>query len=70
MSSEVILPGDIIILLGEGQAEMDGRATGSSKEHTEESLLTSGAEVQKVTFNRKNILRLFRRPEATDDNKM
>lgn len=40
--------GDVIILLG-GRTGRDGcgGATGSSKEHTEESLLTCGAEVQK-----------------------
>ena len=43
------IPGDIIILVG-GRTGRDGcgGATGSSKEHTEESLITSGAEVQKV----------------------
>jgi phosphoribosylformylglycinamidine synthase len=60
-------PRDIIILLG-GRTGRDGcgGATGSSKEHTEESLLTSGAEVQKGNpLIERNILRLFRRPEAT-----
>lgn len=43
--------GDIIILLG-GRTGRDGcgGATGSSKEHTVESLTTCGAEVQKVTL--------------------
>ena len=41
-------PGDIIILLG-GRTGRDGcgGATGSSKVHTEESIETCGAEVQK-----------------------
>lgn len=40
--------GDLIILLG-GRTGRDGcgGATGSSKEHTIESLLSCGAEVQK-----------------------
>ena len=43
-------PGDIIILLG-GRTGRDGcgGATGSSKVHTEESIETCGAEVQKST---------------------
>lgn len=60
-------PGDVVILLG-GRTGRDGcgGATGSSKEHTEESLLTSGAEVQKGNpLIERNILRLFRKPEAT-----
>lgn len=42
------LPGDVVILLG-GRTGRDGigGATGSSKEHTEESIFTCGAEVQK-----------------------
>ena len=42
------MSGDVIILLG-GRTGRDGcgGATGSSKEHTEESLLSCGAEVQK-----------------------
>ncbi len=41
-------PGDIIVLLG-GRTGRDGcgGATGSSKEHTEDSIHTCGAEVQK-----------------------
>jgi len=60
-------PGDIIILLG-GKTGRDGcgGATGSSKVHTESSIETCGAEVQKgnAPVERK-IQRLFRRPEVT-----
>ncbi|NLY74986.1 MAG: phosphoribosylformylglycinamidine synthase [Firmicutes bacterium] len=60
-------PGDVIILLG-GRTGRDGcgGATGSSKEHTEESLQTCGAEVQKgnPSIERK-IQRLFRNPEIS-----
>ena len=60
-------PGDLIILIG-GRTGRDGLggAVGSSKEHTEESLDTSGAEVQKGNppLERK-ILRLFRKPEVS-----
>ncbi|MGL1891017.1 MAG: phosphoribosylformylglycinamidine synthase [Spirochaetaceae bacterium] len=60
-------PGDIIVLTG-GRTGRDGcgGATGSSKEHTEESIETSGAEVQKgnAPVERK-IQRLFRNPEAS-----
>ena len=43
-----------------------GGATGSSKSHTTESAQTSGAEVQKGNpAIERNILRLFRRPEAS-----
>jgi len=55
--------GDVIILLG-GRTGRDGcgGATGSSKEHTEESLLTCGAEVQKGNPpTERKIQRLFRR---------
>jgi len=47
-------PGDLVILLG-GRTGRDGcgGATGSSKKHTEESLETCGAEVQKA-IRRKN----------------
>ncbi|MDQ2087462.1 phosphoribosylformylglycinamidine synthase [Herbivorax sp. ANBcel31] len=57
-------PGDIIVLLG-GRTGRDGcgGATGSSKEHTEESLLTCGAEVQKGNPpTERKIQRLFRKP--------
>lgn len=60
-------PGDIVILLG-GKTGRDGcgGATGSSKEHTLESLETCGAEVQKGNpLTERKIQRLFRRPEVT-----
>jgi phosphoribosylformylglycinamidine synthase len=56
--------GDIIILLG-GRTGRDGcgGATGSSKEHTEDSLLSCGAEVQKGNPpTERKIQRLFRKP--------
>ena len=55
--------GDIIILLG-GRTGRDGcgGATGSSKEHTEESLTSCGAEVQKGNPpTERKIQRLFRK---------
>jgi phosphoribosylformylglycinamidine synthase len=57
-------PGDRIILLG-GRTGRDGcgGATGSSKEHTEDSLETCGAEVQKGNPpTERKIQRLFRNP--------
>ncbi len=60
-------PGDIIILLG-GRTGRDGcgGATGSSKVHTETSIETCGAEVQKGNApTERKIQRLFRRPEVT-----
>ncbi|MGP1585139.1 MAG: phosphoribosylformylglycinamidine synthase [Schwartzia sp. (in: firmicutes)] len=59
-------PGDVILLVG-GRTGRDGcgGATGSSKEHTEESLATAGAEVQKGNPpTERQIQRLFRRPEV------
>ena len=59
-------PGDIIILLG-GRTGRDGcgGATGSSKIHTEESIETCGAEVQKGNApTERKIQRLFRREEV------
>ncbi len=59
--------GDIIILLG-GRTGRDGcgGATGSSKEHTEDSLATCGAEVQKGNPpTERKIQRLFRNPEVS-----
>lgn len=59
--------GDVVILLG-GRTGRDGcgGATGSSKEHTEESLLTCGAEVQKGNPpTERKIQRLFRNPEVS-----
>ena len=60
-------PGDLIILLG-GETGRDGcgGATGSSKVHTEKSIETCGAEVQKGNApTERKIQRLFRRPEVT-----
>ena len=60
-------PGDIIILLG-GRTGRDGcgGATGSSKVHTEESIETCGAEVQKGNPpTERKIQRLFKRPEVS-----
>ena len=60
-------PGDIIILLG-GRTGRDGcgGATGSSKAHTEKSIDTCGAEVQKGNApTERKIQRLFRRPEVS-----
>lgn len=60
-------PGDIIILLG-GRTGRDGcgGATGSSKVHTEESIETCGAEVQKGNApTERKIQRLFRREEVS-----
>ena len=60
-------PGDIIILLG-GRTGRDGcgGATGSSKVHTEASIETCGAEVQKGNApTERKIQRLFRRLEVT-----
>ena len=60
-------PGDIIVLLG-GRTGRDGcgGATGSSKVHTEESIETCGAEVQKGNPpTERKIQRLFRREEVS-----
>ena len=60
-------PGDIIILLG-GRTGRDGcgGATGSSKVHTEESIETCGADVQKGNPpTERKIQRLFRREEVS-----
>ena len=60
-------PGDIIILLG-GRTGRDGcgGATGSSKIHTEESIETCGAEVQKGNApTERKLQRLFRREEVS-----
>lgn len=59
---EVPAPGDIIVLLG-GATGRDGcgGATGSSKAHTEQSIETCGAEVQKGNPpTERKIQRLFR----------
>jgi len=60
-------PDDIIILLG-GRTGRDGcgGATGSSKVHTESSIETCGAEVQKGNApTERKIQRLFRRKEVS-----
>ncbi|MDR3071862.1 MAG: phosphoribosylformylglycinamidine synthase [Clostridiales Family XIII bacterium] len=59
--------GDRILIVG-GRTGRDGLggATGSSKAHTETSVMTAGAEVQKGNpLIERNIQRLFRRPEVT-----
>ncbi len=59
--------GDIIILVG-GRTGRDGcgGATGSSKEHTEDSLTSCGSEVQKGNApTERNIQRLFRKPAVS-----
>ncbi|AFM41341.1 phosphoribosylformylglycinamidine synthase [Desulfosporosinus acidiphilus SJ4] len=59
--------GDIVVLVG-GRTGRDGcgGATGSSKEHTSESLLTCGAEVQKGNPpTERKIQRLFRKSEVS-----
>ncbi|HWR28585.1 MAG TPA: phosphoribosylformylglycinamidine synthase [Negativicutes bacterium] len=60
-------PGDAVILVG-GRTGRDGcgGATGSSKVHTEESLASCGAEVQKGNApTERKIQRLFRNQEAS-----
>jgi len=60
-------PGDVIILLG-GRTGRDGLggATGSSKSHTTESIITAGAEVQKGNApTERKLQRLFRREEVS-----
>jgi len=60
-------PGDVVILLG-GRTGRDGcgGATGSSKEHDEQSLVKSGAEVQKGNPpTERKIQRLFRNPSVS-----
>lgn len=64
---ETPVAGDVVVLLG-GKTGRDGcgGATGSSKEHTIESLSTCGAEVQKGNaLTERKIQRLFRRGEVT-----
>lgn len=60
-------PSDVVILLG-GATGRDGcgGATGSSKAHTEDSIHTCGAEVQKGNPpTERKIQRLFRNPEVS-----
>ena len=64
---ETPVAGDVVVLLG-GKTGCDGcgGATGSSKEHTVDSLSTCGAEVQKGNaLTERKIQRLFRRGEVT-----
>ncbi|MDG5815948.1 phosphoribosylformylglycinamidine synthase [Chitinispirillales bacterium ANBcel5] len=64
---EVPEPGDIVVLLG-GRTGRDGcgGATGSSKEHTEESIESCSAEVQKGNPpTERKIQRLFRNPQVS-----
>lgn len=59
--------GDVIVLVG-GKTGRDGLggAVGSSKEHTEDSLASSGAEVQKGNPKiERKIVRLFRNKEVS-----
>lgn len=59
--------GDVIVLLG-GKTGRDGcgGASGSSKEHDESSILTSGAEVQKGNApTERKLQRLFRNPKVS-----
>jgi len=61
------LPGDVVVLVG-GNTGRDGcgGATGSSKEHDDESLEKGGAEVQKGNpVIERNIVRLFRKPQVS-----
>lgn len=61
------LPGDLVILLG-GRTGRDGigGATGSSKEHTSDSIFLCGAEVQKGNApEERKIQRLFRNEKVT-----
>lgn len=60
------VPGDVVILIG-GRTGRDGcgGATGSSKSHTTDSLLTCGAEVQKGNApEERKLQRLFRNSAA------
>lgn len=61
------VPGDVIVLLG-GRTGRDGcgGATGSSREHDEDSLFTCGAEVQKGNPpTERKIQRFFRNPDIS-----
>jgi len=63
---EVPAPGDIVVLLG-GRTGRDGigGATGSSKEHHEESIKEAGAEVQKGNaVEERKLQRFFRNAQA------
>ncbi len=61
------VPGAVVLMFG-GRTGRDGigGATGSSKEHSEESLEICGSEVQKGNApEERKLSRLFRRPEVT-----
>nr|MDE5899539.1 phosphoribosylformylglycinamidine synthase [Treponemataceae bacterium] len=60
-------PGDVVILLGGGTGRDGiGGATGSSKVHTEQSVATAAAEVQKGNaVEERKIQRLFRNEEVS-----
>jgi len=61
------MPGDIIVLVG-GRTGRDGcgGATGSSKQHTDSSIHTSGAEVQKGNApTERKVQRLFRNKKVS-----
>ncbi|MCR5401381.1 MAG: phosphoribosylformylglycinamidine synthase [Treponema sp.] len=60
-------PGDVIILLGGGTGRDGiGGATGSSKVHTEKSVTTAAAEVQKGNaVEERKIQRLFRKKDVS-----
>ncbi|GHV04677.1 phosphoribosylformylglycinamidine synthase [Clostridia bacterium] len=63
---EIPAAGDVVLLVG-GRTGRDGcgGATGSSKAHSESSILTCGAEVQKGNpVTERKLQRLFRNPEA------
>jgi phosphoribosylformylglycinamidine synthase len=67
VARDIPKPGDVVILVG-GRTGRDGcgGATGSSKAHTEESMKTSGAEVQKGDpAEERKIQRLFSKPEVS-----
>ncbi|AKA70085.1 phosphoribosylformylglycinamidine synthase [Clostridium scatologenes] len=64
---EAPVPSDVVILVG-GRTGRDGcgGATGSSKKHTESSILTCGSEVQKGNApTERKIQRLFRKEEVS-----
>ncbi len=64
---ETPAPGDVVLLVGGGTGRDGlGGATGSSKAHTEDSLATGGAEVQKGNApEERKLQRLFRNPAVS-----